>query len=97
MDVICTEAGMQNRQLEAHADAEHSRRLGFIQQSTHVLVTQLNSEMNTCKAEADHFSAKLLHREADCHEEKQAALKLTTHGHGTPDMRDALRNCTQAQ
>ena len=31
MDVIYTEASMHIRSLEAHADAEHARRLAFVQ------------------------------------------------------------------
>ena len=38
MTVIYTEANMQIRSLEAHADVAHSRRLAFVQQRTHVLV-----------------------------------------------------------
>ena len=39
MNLIYTEAELHIRSLEAHADAEHTRRLGFIQQSTSVLIT----------------------------------------------------------
>ena len=44
-DAIYTEANVHIRSLEAHADAEHTRRLAFVQQGRHVLASQrkLNS------------------------------------------------------
>ena len=78
MNLIYTEAGMQNRSLEAHADAEHSRRLAFIQQGTNVLINQLNTEMAAFKSEAEQFHGSLLRSEIGAHEERQAAQQLTS-------------------
>ena len=78
MDLIYTEAGMHIRSLEAHADAEHARRLAFIQQGTNVLITQLNSEMSAYKAESEMFQSRLLRSEVECHGERQAAQQLTS-------------------
>ena len=57
MDVIYAEASMHIRSLEAHADAEHTRRLAFVQQSTHTcsIVSQLNTEMIAYRAGAEQF------------------------------------------
>ncbi|CAE7297630.1 RAD5, partial [Symbiodinium sp. KB8] len=55
MNLIYTEAELHIRSLEAHADAEHTRRLGFIQQSTSVLINQMNTEMTVFKSEAEQF------------------------------------------
>ena len=55
MNLIYTEAELHIRSLEAHADAEHARRLGFIQQSTSVLINQMNTEMTVFKSEAEQF------------------------------------------
>ena len=77
MDVIYTEASMHIISLEAHADTERSRRLAFVRQGTHVLISQLNSEMTAYGAEAEEFQSRLLHSETDCHEERRATLRLT--------------------
>ena len=77
VDVIYTEASMHIRSVEAHADAEHTRRLAFVLQGTHVLVPELNTEMTAYRAEAEQFQSRLLRSETDCHEERQAALRLT--------------------
>ena len=71
---------MHIRTLEAHADAEHARRLAFIQQGTNVLITQLNSEMSAFKAETEQFQSRLLRSEMECHEARQAAQQLTSQG-----------------
>ena len=78
MNLIYTEAGMQNRSLEAHADVEHSRRLAFIQQGTNVLINQLNTEMAAFKSEAEQFHGSLLRSEIGAHEERQAVQQLTS-------------------
>ena len=78
MNVIYTEAGMHIRSLEAHADAEHSRRLAFIQQGTNVLINQLNTEMSAFKSEAEQFHSSPLRSEIGAHEERQAAQQLTS-------------------
>ena len=63
VDVIYTEARMHIQSSAAHAGAEHVRRLGFVQQGTHALFSQLNSTTNS---------------EVACHEERQASTKLTS-------------------
>ena len=78
MNLIYTEAGMHIQQLEAHADAEHARRLEFIQQSTSVLINQLNTEMSAFKSEAEQFRSSLLRSELITHEERQAVQQLTS-------------------
>ena len=78
MNLIYTEAGLHIRSLEAHADAEHTRRLGFIQQSTSVLINQLSTEMTAFKSEAEQFHSSLLRSELGVHEERQAAQQLTS-------------------
>ncbi|OLQ11620.1 hypothetical protein AK812_SmicGene4496 [Symbiodinium microadriaticum] len=78
MNLIYTEAELHIRSLEAHADAEHARRLGFIQQSTSVLINQMNTEMTVFKSEAEQFRSSLLRSELISHEEKQAAQQLTS-------------------
>ena len=78
MNLIYTEVGMHIRSLEAHADAEHSRRLAFIQQGTNVLINQLNTEMAAFKSEAEQFHSSLLRSELGVHEERQAAQQLTS-------------------
>ena len=78
MSLIYTEAGMHIQQLEAHADAEHARRLEFIQQSTSVLINQLNTEMSAFKSEAEQFRSSLLRSELTTHEERQAVQQLTS-------------------
>ena len=80
MDLIYTEANIHIRAFEAHADAEHSRRLAFVQQGTNVLITQLNSEISAYKAESEAFQSRLLHSEVECHEERQAAQQFTSQG-----------------
>ena len=78
MNLIYTEAELHIRSLEAHADAEHTRRLGFIQQSTSVLINQMNTEMTVFKSEAEQFRSSLLRSELSAHEERQAAHRLTS-------------------
>ena len=78
MNLIYSEAELHIRSLEAHADAEHARRLGFIQQSTSVLINQMNTEMTVFKSEAEQYRSSLLRSELISHEEKQAAQQLTS-------------------
>ena len=78
MNLIYTEAELHIRSLEAQADAEHARRLGFIHQSTSVLINQMNTEMTVFKSEAEQFRSSLLRSELITHEEKQAAQQLTS-------------------
>ena len=78
MNLIYTKAELHIRSLEAHADAEHARRLGFIQQSTSVLINQMNTVMTVFKSEAEQFRSSLLRSELISHEEKQAAQQLTS-------------------
>ena len=77
MNLIYSEAELHIRSLEAHADAEHTRRLGFIQQSTSVLINQMNTEMTVFKSEAEQYRSSLLRSELISHEEKQSGS--TTH------------------
>ncbi|OLQ12895.1 hypothetical protein AK812_SmicGene3106 [Symbiodinium microadriaticum] len=78
MNLIYTEAELHIRSLEAHADAEHTRRLGFIHQSTSVLINQMNTEMTVFRSEAEQLRSSLLRSELISHEEKQAAQQLTS-------------------
>ena len=52
--------------------------LAFVQQGTHVFLSQLNTEMNVCRTEAEQFQSRLLRSETDCHEERQTAVWLTS-------------------
>ena len=78
MNLIYSEAELHIRSLEAHADAEHARRLGFIQQSTSVLINQMNTEMTVFRSEAEQYRSSLLRSELISQEEKQAAQQLTS-------------------
>ena len=69
---------MHIRSQEAQADAEHTRRLAFVQQGAHILVSQLNTEMTAYRAKAELFQTTLLRSETDCYDERQAALGLTS-------------------
>ena len=64
--------------LEAHADAEHASWSAFVQQGTHVLVSQLNSGMTTYRAESEQFQASLIRVRQNAMRKSKQQRKLTS-------------------
>ena len=86
MDVSYTEASMHIRSSEAHADAEHTRRLAFVQQGMHVLVSQLNTEMTAKSFRQGYFAA----RGAKASSTEAHFSKHVAHN-SRPSLRDSVR------